>query len=116
MMPTTLTVDLRTEAGHQLSNTVLQSENQRYQGTGGVSQNNRSRGFVPAFLDTITGQAYESKFPDGRPAPMHLLGGLPEHLLVGDHDEQRVKKSVISGFLHCGDFLTRAEAAAALQT
>ena len=103
-------------AGHQLSPGVLQCENQRYKGTGGVSQNNRSRRFVPAFLDTITGRTYESKFSDGRPAPMHLLDGLPEHLLVGNRDELRVKKGVISGFLRCGEFLTRAEAAAALQT
>lgn len=116
MMPTTPTTSPRTEAGHRLSASVLQRENQRYQGTGGVSQNNRSRGFVPAFLDTTTGQAYESRFPDGRPAPMHLLDGLPEHLLIGDHDEQRVKKGVVSGFLHCDEFLTRAEAAAALQS
>ena len=104
------------KAGHQLSTGVLQCENQRHKGTGGVSQNNRSRGFVPAFLDTITGRTYESKFSDGRPAPMHLLDGLPEHLLIGNPDELTVRKGVISGFMHCGEFLTRAEAAAALQT
>ena len=93
----------------------LRNENRRYRGTGGVSRNNRSFGFVPAFLDTVTGKAYRSRFADGRDAPIHLLEGLPSHLLTRAHEGLQAKEGVISGFLHGSDFLTRAEASAALR-
>jgi hypothetical protein len=102
------------DATHQLSGKLLKNENRRYENTGGVSEKNRSFGFIPAFLDTATGTAYQSNFSDGSPAPMHLLDGLPRHLLISNHDELKVRNGVISGFLHCGEFLTRSEAAAAL--
>ena len=56
---------------------TLRRENQAFGGTGGVSAGNRTQGFVPAFLDTQTGAVYRACFADGRPAPMHLLDGLP---------------------------------------
>ena len=104
------------DAGHQLSAVVLQGENRHYEGTGGVSRNNRSSGFVPAFLDAVSGKAYRSYFSDGSPAPMHLLDGLPGHLLIRTRDGLKAREGVVSGFLHCGTFLTRAEAAAALRS
>ena len=56
---------------------TLRRQNQIFRGTGGVSAENRTLGFVPAFLDTQTGAVYRACFADGRPAPMHLLDGLP---------------------------------------
>ncbi|MFO1430046.1 MAG: hypothetical protein U1F76_07905 [Candidatus Competibacteraceae bacterium] len=52
-----------------LSNKTLHQQNLAFQGTGGVSMNNRSQGFLPAFLDTATGIIYLACFADGRPAP-----------------------------------------------
>lgn len=104
-----------TNAVHQVSARLLHSENSRYEGTGGVSRYNHSAGFVPAFLDTHTGKAYRSCFSDGRPAPMHLLDGLPGKLLIRNREELMATEGVIAGFLHCGEFFTRAEAAAALK-
>lgn len=62
--------------------------------------------FSPAFLDTETRTVYRSRFFDGRPAPCHLLEGLPP-AVVG-------KRSLVCGFLRKGRFYTRAQAAAAL--
>src|ERR1700682_2778851 len=51
-------------------------ETARFRGTGGVSENNRSLGFQPAFIDRETQTVQLSRFPDGRLAPCHLLDGL----------------------------------------
>jgi len=100
-----------------LTKISLALETNRYRGTGGVSENNRSLGFQPAFIDRETGTVHSSRFPDGRLAPCHLLDGLPADL-VRSRDEQgrvtRVKSSVLSGFVHEGRFYTRDEAAALL--
>jgi hypothetical protein len=95
---------------------LLHFENLRYQGTGGVSRENRTSGFEPAFLDTVTGKAYRSSFPDGRAAPVHILEGLPGHLLIQTRDALKAKEGLISGFLRCGEFFTRAEAAHATKS
>lgn len=97
----------------------LLSENRAYRGTGGISQENRSAGFVPAFLDAETGLIYRSCFADGRPAPIHLLEGLPAHLLCRTSETGQLvaaNATLVSGFLQRGKFLTRDEAAAASQT
>ncbi len=94
----------------------LLSENRVYRGTGGISQENWSKGFVPAFLDIETGLVYRSCFADGRPAPIHLLEGLPAHLLRRTHatgQPAATDTTLVSGFLRQGKFLTRAEAAVA---
>jgi hypothetical protein len=100
-----------------LTKISLALETTRYRGTGGVSENNRSLGFQPAFIDRETGTVHWSRFPDGRLAPCHLLDGLPDEF-VRARDEQgrvtRVKSSVLSGFVHDGRFYTREEAAAML--
>jgi hypothetical protein len=61
---------------------TLRQQNRAFRGTGGVSAENRALGFAPAFLDTQTGAVYRACFADGRPAPMHLLEGLPPTLVV----------------------------------
>ena len=100
-----------------LTKNSLALETARYRGTGGVSENNRSLGFQPAFIDRETETVHWSRFPDGRLAPCHLLNGLPAEL-VRARDKQghvtRVKSSLVSGFVHDGRFYTRDEAAALL--
>jgi hypothetical protein len=86
----------------------------RYQNTGGVSENNQSAGFSPAFMDTSTGIIYLSRDPDGNPAPCHRLDGLPE-ALVAEWDAQgrvaSIQDVVLVGFERGGCFYTREQAA-----
>lgn len=97
-----------------LSPLTLQRENREFRDTGGRSEENRPLGFRPAFKDVASGAIYDSRFADGRPAPFHLLDGLPEEVIV--HREPggrvgRVKDSIVSGFVLNGRFYTRDEAA-----
>lgn len=95
----------------------LKQQNQRFKGTGGLSQENRSSGFLPAFSDTSTGTIYLSRFADGRLAPMHLLDGLPAEVVVDRSASGRVKavkKTVVAGFVRDDQFFTREQAAAAV--
>jgi hypothetical protein len=98
-----------------MTNDRLARENAIYQGSGGVSAGNREHGFTPGFLDCETGAVYPSCGCDGMPAPVHLLDGLPDHLVEARSTGGRVlriKCSIVSGFLCAGRFYTRAEAAA----
>jgi hypothetical protein len=98
-----------------LSTKYLQAEADAHRGTGGVSCENRELGFKPAFQDTRTGETYPSKFADGRPAPFHLLDGLPEELVLARDRygrASRVLGTIVAGFLRDGMFYTRAQAAA----
>ena len=92
----------------------LQRENEAYAGTGGRSQANAGLGFAPAFLDFATFTIHPSRFADGRPAPFHVLDGLPEEAVVLRAPCGRVvaaKATLISGFVRGGFFYTRAAAA-----
>jgi hypothetical protein len=96
----------------------LRQENRRYRGTGGLSQENRSAGFLPAFRDGETGRSELSRFADGSPAPMHLLDGLPDAWILERDRAGRVvacKSSVVAGFLLGDVFYTRKDAANALR-
>jgi hypothetical protein len=89
-------------------------QNRCFEGTGGVSGENRSLGFLPAFADVLTGAVYLSRFADGRLAPMHLLEGLPEKAVERRDVNGRVtelKGSVVAGFVRDGQFYTREQAA-----
>ena len=93
---------------------ALQRQQRRYHGTAGISQLNQGYGFRPAFMDTETGIVYGSCYADGRPAPMHLLEGLPDTLLLARAPGGRVttvKDSVVAGFVRDGRFYTRDKAA-----
>lgn len=95
----------------------LVEQNRRFRGSGGISQENRAGGFLPAFADTRTGATYPSRFADGRPAPVHLLDGLPTELVVARSSSGRVeavKASVVAGFVRAGRFYTREQAAEAM--
>jgi len=65
-----------------LTRKTLEDENRRYQGRGGISEETRGLGFLPAYLDSATASIHLSYFRDGRRAPIHLLDGLPEQLVL----------------------------------
>ena len=103
--------------GSAMTHSRLELENVRFAGTGGVSRENRRYGFRPAFMDLETTAVYLARFADGRPAPFHLLDGLPDELVLSRDAAGRVaeiRPSVISGFEQDGRFYTRDEAAEAL--
>jgi hypothetical protein len=92
----------------------LRAENRRYSGSTGISQNNAGLGFVPAFCDGATGQVYRSCFANGAPAPIHLLDGLPDELVLVRNAQGRavaLHPGVIAGFIRDQDFYTREQAA-----
>lgn len=92
----------------------LFEENEHYSGTGGVSNGNAHASFLPAFMDTATGQIELSRFSDGRMAPCHLLDGLPDSWITDKDLQGRVrsiKSTVVSGFVRMEKFFTREEAA-----
>jgi hypothetical protein len=93
---------------------VLDGQNIAYGGTGGVSQNNRGAGFVPAYQNTATGETVLSRFADGRPAPVHILDGLPPDWVAGRDATGhvcRAHEAIVAGFWRDGAFYSRAEAA-----
>jgi len=94
----------------------LVHQNQAYAGTGGTSQGNEGQGFSPAYMDAETGKIVMSTFNDGRPAPIHLLSGLPDEWIL-EHDSgcevPKLKGSILVGFVRGEQFYTRAEAAKA---
>jgi carbonic anhydrase len=93
---------------------TLEQENRDYSGRGGISPENRSFGFEPAFMDCETGRIFASCFADGRPAAVHVLDGLPQDLVVCRNAAGRVvavKDSVVAGFTWRGRFFTREQAA-----
>ncbi len=101
-----------------MTNAVLREENLVYVGTGGISQENHSSGFHPAFFDLEFGVGYLSRFADGSLAPVHVLDGLPEEWILERNAAgrvQTVKSSVIAGFIRDGYFYTREQAAEAVR-
>lgn len=102
-----------------LNNAVLERENRFFRGTGGRSEENRGLGFLPAFMDAVTQVIYRSCFADGRPAPFHLLDGLPDEVVIQRASSGRVaviRGSVVAGFVRDGHFYTREEASRYLAT
>ncbi len=103
-----------TEMKHALTNRALQQQTLAFRGSGGISTESRSVGFKPAFLDVETGAIYDSRDANGRPAPVHMLDGLPKELVLTCNSAGKViavKESVIAGFVRQGRFYTREEAA-----
>jgi hypothetical protein len=97
------------------SEAALENENRKFLGTGGRSQENRSLGFCPAFMDAETGIVYRSCFSNGQPAPCHLLDGLPDEVVLTRDLAGRVvtvKSSMVSGFVLDQRFYSREQAAA----
>ena len=99
-----------------MNEAVIRKENVAFAGTGGRSEENRNLGFRPAFFDFATQTIYLSRFANGRPAPFHMLDGLPEEVVVDRSPSGRVisaKATLISGFERAGFFYTRTAAARA---
>jgi hypothetical protein len=100
----------------RLSQAALRQQNVQFKGTGGISEENRDQGFRPGFMNNRTGEVYVSCFGDGRPAPMHLLDGLPASVVVRRAVSGRVVAVhgwITAGFIRNGRFFTREQAAAA---
>ncbi len=96
---------------------TLRRENLAFSGTPGISQGNRGSGFRPAFCDTDTGRIEISRFPNGLPAPVHVLGGLPESWIVAQDKAANAiaaRCSIVAGFVRDGCFYTREQAAEAV--
>jgi len=103
--------------GYLVTAQTLRADNRIFAGTGGVSRNNGAQGFQPGFYDTESGQVAISCFADGRPAPIHVLEGVPADWVMARNSGGgilSVKTSVVSGFIRAGRFYSRAEAAAQL--
>ena len=103
---------------NMLNDQTLRTDNARHHGTGGVSQGNSSLGFRPAFFDYATHAIYRSCFRDGRPAPFHLLEGLPDSAVAIRSPDGRVvaaKATLVAGFERGGFFYTRSAAAKAVR-
>jgi len=96
----------------------LGAENRQFANTPGLSQNNASHNFQPAFRNEETGEVALAKFADGRQAPMHVLLGLPDSWATARNARGQiaaVANCVVAGFVRDGQFYTRAEAAAAVE-
>lgn len=96
----------------------LRQENRAFAGTSGVSANAAGQRFRPAFRDCETGRVENSRFEDGRPAPVHMICGLPEEWVIerdSDGHAVAIKEQIESGFVRGGEFYTREEAAGLLK-
>jgi hypothetical protein len=105
-------------AGSAWDHGEIRRQNRDFAGTGGVSAGNRDGRFQPAYRHSLTGKTVLSCFADGRPAPVHLLEGLPAAWVVGRDDQGaviRVDGCVVAGFMRDGEFYTREAAAAAIE-
>ena len=99
-----------------MSAKTLCRQNLVFAGTNGISQNNRKLRFVPAFRDEETGRVEIARFENGKPAPAHLIVGLPEEWAVAFTSAGAIlaiKSSITAGFVRDSVFFTREEAAAA---
>ncbi|MEA3641458.1 MAG: hypothetical protein VBE63_16155 [Lamprobacter sp.] len=100
-----------------LTELALRNENALYAKTRGISEANRALGWRPGYLNQATGAIELSRFADGRPAPVHVLDGLPEawvqcrdaagHVIAAEPE-------IVSGFIRDGQFFTREQAARAV--
>ncbi len=100
--------------GKTVTDNDIHQQGLKYQGTGGCSQVSSPLGFQPAFLDTQTRTIHLSRFADGRLAPLHILDGLPDEVVLERAEDGRVltvKPSLVSGFTKDGLFYTRDECA-----
>ena len=95
---------------------TLRHQNLAFAGTNGISQNNCTLRFVPAFRDEDTGRVEIARFENGKPAPAHLIVGLPQEWAVAFTDDGSIlaiKPSITAGFVRDSEFFTREEAAEA---
>lgn len=104
--------------GSGMSNTRLRIENLVHRDSGGRSEENRNLGFRPAFPDFVTQRIYLSCYRNGLAAPVHVLDGLPDEVVVARTASGRVRRTkatLIAGFVRNGFFYTRRAAARAVK-
>ncbi|MGH1460860.1 MAG: hypothetical protein ACRBB6_02375 [Neptuniibacter sp.] len=89
----------------------LELENERFADSGGISQNNATQRFMPAFKNKHTGEIALSRYANGATAPFHLIEGLPENWLKKEEKCTDLEACIISGFVRFGQFFDRQEAA-----
>lgn len=112
----------REEAGEPsctLSEHILEQQNRNFRGSAGISANNRNSGYLPAFRNRCSQTFVIARYTDGRPAPCHLLDGLPDSWVLERDPEGRVVRAqpgVEAGFVRDGTFFTREEAARAARS
>lgn len=97
-----------------LSLADLQAHSDQFAGTGAVSAENRSLGYIPAFRDRDSGAIYLSCDSRGNVSPVHQFQGLPEEVVKRRDEDGRileVKSSLVPGFVSNGEFLTREQCA-----
>ena len=98
----------------RLTSEDVAQQSAAYRGTGGVSEENRAYGFLPAFLDRESGRIHLSCDARGIPAAVHQFDGLPVEWVVARDQNGKpcaVKASVEAGFVREGYFFTREQAA-----
>ncbi|HIG39679.1 MAG: hypothetical protein ABGY96_05915 [bacterium] len=97
-----------------MDNRTLTSENLDFVGTSGISQNNRSSGLRPAFLDLNTGRIEIARLANGQSAPVHIINWLPDEWANSYKENGTIDSlidGVIAGFVSGNVFYTREEAA-----
>ncbi len=103
--------DMTMASGHgSLTSSALADQNETFSDTAGLSQNNSHAGFVPGYQDTQTGETHISRYANGKPAPIHLLEGLPDDWVARRDAEGHVaetKSGIVAGFIRDGEFFTR---------
>jgi hypothetical protein len=83
-----------------------------------LAQHAHRLGFRPAFLDIATFSIHLSRYADGRPAPVHLLEGLPDEAVVtrkifATSRVVAAKPTLVPGYERNGFFYTTSAAARA---
>jgi len=90
-------------------------ENRRFEGTAGISKNNRQEGFLPAFRDETTGRVELARTADGAVATMHVITWLPGNWAKSSDSDGGIvelKDGIVCGFVRDGRFYSREEVAA----
>ncbi len=95
------------------SRRCLEEENASQADASPGSAENADVGFRAAFFDYASQKLYLSRFADGGIAPVHMLDGLPEEVVVDRAPAGRVlavRASLVAGFERHGLFYTRKAA------
>lgn len=103
------------DAARPLTRESLRRENLAFAGTGGVSQRDRQQRLLPAFRDEGSGRVELSRYADGKPAPMHIMDGLPDEWIDTRNEAGEpasLKAGIVAGFVRDERFYTREQAAA----
>jgi hypothetical protein len=99
-----------TSIGIAMDEHTLCQENLEYRGTRGISQNNKTTGFSPAFREEKTGRIEIARLSNGHPAPAHIISWLPVDWALTRDEHGAIMElipDIVSGFVRQGLFYTR---------